>query len=79
VATTSSLSAAWAASRTKNTYLATQYKRMIVRKDKKRTLVAVAHSMFVMAYSLQKPQCTYQNWEPTTSIAWTRAHSPTTC
>jgi transposase len=52
--------AAWAASRTKDTYLAAQYKRMIVRKGKKRTIVAVAHSMLVMAYYLQKRQCTYQ-------------------
>jgi transposase len=52
--------AAWAASRTKDTYLAAQYKRLIVRKGKKRTIVAVAHSMLVMAYYLQKRQCTYQ-------------------
>jgi hypothetical protein len=35
--------AAWAASRTKSTYLAAQYHRLIVRKGKKRTIVAVAH------------------------------------
>jgi transposase len=50
----------FAASRTKDTYWAAQYKRMIVRKGKKRTIVAVAHSMLVMAYYLQKRQCTYQ-------------------
>jgi transposase len=52
--------AAWAASRTKNTYLAAQYHHLIVRKGKKRTIVAVAHTMLVMAYYMAKRQCTYQ-------------------
>ncbi len=52
--------AAWAASRTKNTYLAAQYNHLIVRKGKKRTIVAVAHTMLVMAYYMAKRQCTYQ-------------------
>jgi hypothetical protein len=42
--------AAWAASRTKDTYLAAQYHRLIVRKGKKRTIVAVAHTMLIIAY-----------------------------
>ena len=41
--------AAWSASRTKNTYLAAQYHRLIVRKGKKRSIVAVAHSMLIIA------------------------------
>jgi transposase len=53
--------AAWAASRTKNTYLAAQYRRLIVRKGKNRTIVAVAHSMLMIAYYLLKRQCTYQD------------------
>jgi transposase len=52
--------AAWAASRTKNTYLAAQYHHLIVRKGKKRTIVAVAHTMLVMAYHMAKRQCSYQ-------------------
>ena len=52
--------AAWSASRTKNTYLAAQYHRLIVRKGKKRTIVAVAHTMLVMAYYMAKRQCPYQ-------------------
>ena len=56
--------AAWSASRTKNTYLAAQYHRLIVRKGKKRTIVAVAHSMLVIAYYLLKRQCTYQDLGP---------------
>ena len=39
--------AAWSASRTKNTYLAAQYRHLIVRKGKK-SIVAVAHSMLIM-------------------------------
>jgi transposase len=31
-----------------------------VRKGKKRTIVAVAHTMLVMAYYMAKRQCTYQ-------------------
>jgi transposase len=53
--------AAWAASRTKNTYLAAQYRRLIVRRGKKRTIVAVAHSMLLIAYHLLKRNCTYHD------------------
>jgi hypothetical protein len=35
-----------------------------VRKGKKRTIVAVAHSMLIMAYYLLKRQCTYQDLGP---------------
>jgi transposase len=52
--------AAWAASRTKNTYLAAQYHHLIVRKGKKRTIVAVAHTMLIIAYYLAQRQCPYQ-------------------
>jgi transposase len=53
--------AAWAASRTKNTYLAALYRRMIARRGKKRTIVAVAHTMLVIAYHLLKRHCVYQD------------------
>jgi transposase len=56
--------AAWAASRTKNTYLAAQYRRLVVRKGKKRAIVAVAHSMLIIAYCLLKRRCTYQELGP---------------
>jgi transposase len=42
--------AAWAASRTKDTFLAAQYKHFILRKGKKKTIIAVAHSMLSIAY-----------------------------
>ena len=44
--------AAWAATRTKNTYLAAQYHRLVKRMGRKKALVAVAHSMLVMAYHI---------------------------
>jgi transposase len=42
--------AAWAATHTKETYLAAQYKRLVKRKGKNRALVAVGHSMLVIIY-----------------------------
>lgn len=46
--------AAWAASRTKNTYLSAQYGRLAGRRGKKRAIVAVAHSILVIAYHILK-------------------------
>ena len=43
---------AWAASHTKQTYLAAQYYRLLGRRGKKRALVAVAHSILVIAYHM---------------------------
>lgn len=52
--------AAWAASRTKDTYLAALYRRLIARRGKKRTIVAVAHTMLIIAYHILKRGCPYQ-------------------
>jgi hypothetical protein len=43
---------AWAASRTKNTYLAAQYRRLAAKRGQKRASIAVAHSILVIAYHL---------------------------
>ena len=51
--------AAWAASHTKNTYLASQYRRLAGRRGKKRALIAVAHSMLVIYYHMLKAGMTY--------------------
>jgi transposase len=51
--------AAWAASHTKNTYLASQYRRLVGRRGKKRALVAVGHSMLVIFYHLFKAGTRY--------------------
>ena len=45
---------AWAASHAKDTYLAAQYWRLAGRRGKKRALVAVAHSMLIIAYYVLK-------------------------
>ena len=52
--------AAWSATRTKGTYLAAQYKRLVRHKGKQRALVAVGHSILVMAYHLLSAKADYQ-------------------
>lgn len=49
---TALVQAAWAASRSKETYLAAQYRHLAGRRGKKRAIVAVAHSILVMAYHI---------------------------
>jgi transposase len=52
--------AAWAASHTKDTYLAAQYRRLAARRGKKRALVALGHTLLVIIYHLLKDGGTYQ-------------------
>jgi transposase len=54
------IQAAWAASHTKNTYLSAQYRRLAARRGRKRALVAVAHSILIIAYHLLKNQENYR-------------------
>jgi transposase len=51
--------AAWAASHTKNSYLASQYRRLVGRRGKKRALIAVGHSILVILYYLLKEGTQY--------------------
>jgi transposase len=44
--------AAWAASHTKETYLRAQFQHLAARRGKKRAIVAVGHSILVIAYHL---------------------------
>jgi hypothetical protein len=44
--------AAWAASHTKRTYLSAQYHRIAAKRGRKRAIIAVAHSILVIAYIL---------------------------
>ena len=44
--------AAHAAARTKNTYLSAQYHRLVARRGKKKAIVALMHSILVMAYHM---------------------------
>jgi transposase len=57
---TTLVQAAHAAARTKGTSLRAPYKRLASRRGKKRAMLAVAHSMLVMAYDLmqrKEPDC----------------------
>jgi transposase len=51
--------ALWAASHTKNTYLASQYRHLAGRRGKKRALIAVGHSILVILYHMLKKGTTY--------------------
>jgi transposase len=51
--------AAWAASHTKKSYLASQYRRLVGRRGKKRALLAVGHSILVIVYHLLKDGTRY--------------------
>lgn len=53
--------AAHAAARTKNTYLAAQYGRLAARRGKKKAVVAVSHSILVIAYHLIKRHEVYRD------------------
>jgi transposase len=52
--------AAWAASHTKGTYLAAQYRSLAGRRGKKRALVALGHILLVIMYEVLKRSTTYQ-------------------
>jgi transposase len=53
--------AAWAASHTKDSYLAAQYRRLAARRGKKRALLAVGHSILVIIYHLLKHHLEYRD------------------
>jgi transposase len=52
---------AHAASRTRNTYLSAQYHRLAGRRGKKRAILAVAHSILVIAYHMIQQQEPYHD------------------
>lgn len=52
--------AAWAATHTKGTYLAAQYRRLVRRKGRKKALVAVGHSILVIVYHVLMHKQSYQ-------------------
>jgi transposase len=52
--------AAWAASHTKETYLAARFRRLAARKGKKRAIVAVAHTILVSLYHMLKTKQPYR-------------------
>ena len=52
--------AAWPASRTQGTYLSAQFHRLAARRGRKRAIIAVAHSLLVIAHCLQRQQADYR-------------------
>lgn len=52
---------AWAASHTKDTYLAAQYRRLAHRRGRKRALIALANTILSITWYLLKHQQTYQD------------------
>lgn len=56
---TALVEAAWAATRTKGTYLRARYQRLVKRMPKKKALVAVAHTMLVIVYHLLSRRVAY--------------------
>ena len=53
--------AAHAAGRSKNTYLAAQYRRIASRRGAKKAALAIAHSILVIIYHLLRTQSTYRD------------------
>jgi transposase len=53
--------AAWAASRTRHTYFSAHYHRLAARRGRKRAIVALGHTMLVIAWHLLKHGRDYQD------------------
>lgn len=56
--------AAWAASKSKKSYLLAQFRRLAARRGKKRALIAVGHSLLVIIYTVLKNQVEYRDLGP---------------
>ena len=52
---------AWAATRTKNTYLRSKYDSLVVRRGKKRALIAIGHKILIASYFILKEQVAYRD------------------
>ncbi len=55
---------AWAATRTKKTYLRSKYDSLVGRRGKKRALVAVGHKILIAAYFILKDKVPYKELGP---------------
>lgn len=51
---------AWAATRTKNTYLRSKYDSLVGRRGKKRALIAVGHKILIAAYHILQDKVAYK-------------------
>jgi transposase len=56
--------AAWAASHTKGTYVAVQYRRLAKRRGRKKALIALGHTLLVIVYHVLKKGTTYSDLGP---------------
>lgn len=52
---------AWAATRTKNTYLRKKYESLSIRRGKKRALIAIGHKILIAAYFILKNKEVYKD------------------
>lgn len=52
---------AWAASRTKGTYLRSKYDSLVGRRGKKRALIAVGHKILIASYFILKDKTPYKD------------------
>lgn len=55
---------AWAATRTKKTYLRSKYDSLVGRRGKKRALVAVGHKILIAVYFILKDKVAYKELGP---------------
>ena len=55
---------AWAATRTKNTYLRSKYESLVGRRGKKRALIAVGRKILIAAYFILKDKQAYHDLGP---------------
>ena len=53
--------AAWAASRTKHTYLSARYRRLVARRGRNRAIVAIGYQILTIVYFIIKHQVTYDD------------------
>lgn len=51
---------AWAATRTKKTYLRSKYDSLVGRRGKKRALVAIGHKILIAAYHILQDKVEYK-------------------
>ena len=51
---------AWCASRTKNTFFSTRYKRLAARRGKKRAIVALGREILIVMYHMLKDGTEYR-------------------
>ena len=56
--------AAWAASRTKGSYLSAKFKRIASRRGRKRAIVALGHSILIASYYILKNDVPYRDLGP---------------